>query len=137
MRLQEVAVRFPNIKKSYRKLRNRFFYEDETYCIRPARKAEEIVQEGRILHHCVGGDGYLRKHDRGDTFILFLRFVGDEETPYITVEISKELRIIQWYGAHDKKPDEKNMQKWLDAYVTRLKCEGREEQENEVIRRVG
>ena len=29
---------------------------------------------------------------------------------------------MQWYGAHDKKPDEKNMQKWLNAYVTRMKC---------------
>lgn len=138
MRLQEVAVRFPNIKKSYRKLRNRFFYEDGTYCIRPARKAEEIVQEGRILHHCVGGDGYLGKHDRGDAFILFLRFVGDEETPYITVEISKELRILQWYGAHDKKPDEKNMQQWLNQYVTRLKCQGTQNIEDaDLIREVG
>ena len=52
-----------------------------------------------------------------------LRQQEDPEIPYITVEIHAESsRIIQWYGAHDKKPDEKAMQKWLDSYTTRLKC---------------
>ena len=63
-RLQEVKKRFAGIRNSYRKLRNRYFYEDDEYIIRPARSAEEIVMEGRILHHCVGGDSYLRKHCR-------------------------------------------------------------------------
>lgn len=122
-RLAEVAGKFPMIRKNYRKLRSKYFYEDEKFSIRPARSAEEIVIEGRILHHCVGGDNYLRKHNDGETYILMLRSQEDQETPYITVEIrGEEPSIIQWYGAHDKKPDEKNMQKWLDNYITRLKC---------------
>ena len=122
-RLNEVKERFPNIRKQYRKLRNRYYYEDERFLIRPARSAEEIVEEGRILHHCVGGDNYLRKHNEGESYILMLRQQEEPEIPYITVEISeKNDRILQWYGAHDKKPDEKNMQKWLNSYITRLKC---------------
>lgn len=120
-RMLEVAERYPLIRKNYRKLRKRYFFEDENFIIRPARSAEEIVQEGRILHHCVGGDNYLKKHNEQKSIILFLRFKEEQETPYITVEIEGE-RIVQWYGAHDKKPDERNMQKWLNAYVTRLKC---------------
>ena len=116
-------MRYPNIKKQYRKLRKRYFYEDENLLIRPARSAEEIVMEGRLLHHCVGGDNYLGKHDRGATYILMVRKQSDPENPYITVEIDTKIdRIIQWYGTHDKKPDEKNMQRWLDSYITRLKC---------------
>ena len=57
---------------------------------------------------------------------MFLRFKNEERTPYITVEI-REDRIVQWYGSNDKKPDQKNMQKWLDAYVTRLKCTKQDE----------
>lgn len=122
-RLAEVAGKFPMIRKNYRKLRSKYFYEDEKFLIRPARSAEEIVIEGRILHHCVGGDNYLRKHNDGATYILMLRSQEDQETPYITVEIrGEEPSIIQWYGAHDKKPDEKNMKKWLDSYIMRLKC---------------
>lgn len=76
--LKDVAARFPNIRHSYRKLRNKYYYEDDTYIIRPAKSAEEIVTEGRVLHHCVGGDNYLGKHNRGETYILFLRF---KDTP--------------------------------------------------------
>ena len=119
--LKDVAARFPNIRHSYRKLRNKYYYEDDTYIIRPAKSAEEIVTEGRVLHHCVGGDNYLRKHDRGETYILFLRFKDTPNMQYITVEIeAKTPNILQWYGAHDKKPDQKNIQKWLNAYLRML-----------------
>lgn len=119
-RLKEVEERYPLIRKNYRKLRKIYLYEDDHFIIRPARSAEEIVKEGRILHHCVGGDSYLKKHNDGASIILLLRFRDAKEIPYITVEINGE-RIIQWYGAHDKKQDENNMQKWLNAYVLRLK----------------
>lgn len=123
-RLAEVHTRFPEIKKQYRKLRNRYFYEDENLLIRPARSAEEIVMEGRILHHCVGGDSYLGKHNRGESYILMVRQQSDPEVPYITVEIEARTDSIrQWYGAHDKKPDKKNMQKWLNDYIKKLKSE--------------
>jgi len=122
-RLQEVAVVYPLIKKHYRRLRKAFYYEDENFLIRPARNAEEIVMEGRILHHCVGGDNYLKKHNDGTSTILFLRNVKEPEMPYITVEINMDtLNILQWYGAHDKKPDQKNMDRWLNTYTTRLRC---------------
>lgn len=136
-RMLEVAERYPLIRKNYRKLRKRYFFEDENFIIRPARSAEEIVQEGRILHHCVGGDSYLKKHNEQKSIILFLRFKEEQETPYITVEIEGE-RIVQWYGAHDKKPDEDRMQKWLNQYITRLKCQGTQNIEDaDLMREVG
>lgn len=121
-RLQEVKKRFACIRNRYRKLRNQYFFEDDDYIIRPARSAEEIVTEGRVLHHCVGGDSYLGKHNDGQTYILMLRFSKEPEIPYITVEIERDThRIIQWYGLHDSKPDREHMQKWLDDYVGHLK----------------
>lgn len=126
-RIQDVNIRFPMIKKNYRRLRGRFYFEGEELLIRPARNAGEIVTEGRILHHCVGGDSYLKKHDSGQSIILFLRTADDPETPYITAELDiGSLCIRQWYGAYDKKPDKERVQKWLDKYETRLKCGGAE-----------
>lgn len=120
--LKEVAEQYPNIRKCYRSLRKNYFYEDENYMIRPARSAEEIVMEGRLLHHCVGGAGYLNRHNTGQTYILMVRLKDEPEIPYITVEIdAKYPRIIQWYGEFDKKPDEKNMQVWLDGWLMKLK----------------
>lgn len=120
-RIKEVEERFPLIREGYGKLRARYLYEDEVFTIRPAKSAAEIVLEGRTLHHCVGSDAYLQKHNDGKGTILLLRFKERQEVPYVTVEVEGE-RIVQWYGAHDKKPDKENLQAWLDAYVTRLKC---------------
>lgn len=114
---------YPMIKKHYRRLRNKFYYEDENFCIRPARDAKEIIMEGRILHHCVGRDSYLTKHNNDITTILFLRRVTEPDIPYITVEIgTNDLKLMQWYGAHDKKPDKDNMDQWLNIYLTKLRC---------------
>lgn len=120
-RMNEVKEKFPEIRKQYRELRKKYYYEDEAYIIRPAISAEEIVMEGRILHHCVGGDNYLGKHNRGESIILMLRFKDKHTIPYITVEL-RDYNIVQWYGAYDKKPDKENMERWLNQYVTRLKA---------------
>ena len=126
-RIREMEEKYPNIRKKYRKLRNKYCYEDNIYTIRPARSAAEIVMEGRILHHCVGGDAYLGKHDRGTSYILLLRFLEKPDEPYITIEIHAENgKIIQWFGAYDRKPDEEHMQKWIDRYTAWLKAGGAE-----------
>lgn len=121
-RLKEVAERYPEIRHVYRRLRNKYLYEDGRYIIRPARSAEEIIMEGRLLHHCVGGNTYLDKHNTGKTYILMLRFKEEPDVPYITVEIdAKKPRILQWYGDKNKKPDEKNVRTWLDTWLMKLK----------------
>lgn len=118
-REQEVNERFPDIKKHYRRIRRMYYYETDEYIIRPARSAAEIVQEGRILHHCVGGDTYLDRHNKGKSYILFLRPKGGQDTPYVTIEI-KDNAIQQWYGAYDKKPDKDNIDALLNGYVHHL-----------------
>lgn len=121
-RLEEVAERYPEIRHIYRELRNKYFYEDDRYIIRPARSAEEIVMEGRLLHHCVGGNTYLEKHNTRQTYILMLRFKEEPDVPYITVEIdAKNPTILQWYGDKDRKPDKENMRKWLNTWLKKLK----------------
>lgn len=122
IRIREVEQKYPSIRAIYRELRKIYFYEDDTYLIRPARSAGEIVREGRLLNHCVGGDNYLGKHNRRESYILMLRFKDKAEEPYITVEISSNNpKIRQWYGTNDRKPDAKNMQKWLNDYLKQLK----------------
>lgn len=115
----EVNERYAHISKMYPKLYKYYGYKDDQYLIRPARMASEITAEGRTLHHCVGGDSYLNKHNTGKSFILFLRKKGQEEIPYITIEIN-DLRIVQWYGAYDKKPDEEIIKAWLENYINVL-----------------
>ena len=96
-REQAVSEKYPDIRKNYRGLRNQYIYEDEDYLIRPARSAEEIVAEGRILHHCVGGDSYLNKHNTGRSTILYRKgtvyLMFYEETKGIMVKVFGETPV--------------------------------------------
>lgn len=118
-RKKEVLEKYPKIKQKYRRLSEKYSASAGGYIIRPAKDAAEIVTEGRILHHCVGGDSYLSSHDKGNSFILFLRPVKEKDIPFITVEIRGE-QIIQWYGAYDKKPNKKLFDAWLKKYTQEL-----------------
>lgn len=135
-RLSETEEKYPEIRKRYKKLKRKYLYESSGYIIRPASSASEIVMEGRTLHHCVGGDHYLTKHEQGQSTILFLRFSDEPDIPYITVEISDEDEIIQWYGAYDKKPDKDKIDQWLNAYLVNLKCNKPEKENIRIIAKV-
>ena len=120
VREREVLGKYPKIKENYKKYSDIYSAEAAGFIIRPAKDAAEIVAEGRYLHHCVGLDTYLSKHNKGQSIILFLRKASEKDIPFITIEIKGD-KIIQWYGAYDKKPQEKYFQKWLDTYFEELK----------------
>lgn len=67
-------------------LRRRYAFAWDDLEIIVPENAEEIVAEGRILQHCVGG--YAARHMAGKLAILFLRRQEDLKTPYITIEMN-------------------------------------------------
>lgn len=101
----------------------RYFWEDKDHMIIPAGKCEELVEEGRTLHHCVGASTtYMEKMAAGKSWILFLRKKKELEKPYYTIEISMENDgILQWYSEYDRKPDEGKIQKVLNAFKNSIK----------------
>lgn len=60
--------------------------------------AEEIVQEGQTLHHCVAS--YVNRVAKGVTTILFLRRRSAPDRPYMTIEWH-EGRLIQIKSKHN------------------------------------
>ena len=50
---------------------------------------------------------------------MFLRAAAAPDIPLATIEI-REKQILQWYEAHDEKPDEDILQPWLDKYTKQL-----------------
>lgn len=60
------------------------------------QSVREIVDEGAALSHCVGG--YAERHAKGALHIMFLRRADQPYTPWYTMEISKELKIVQCRG---------------------------------------
>ncbi len=115
-------------KEKYRKLDARilkrlpqaaqYYWENDRYMIVPAGKCQELITEGRALHHCVGSsDIYMEKMAAGKSWILFLRRKKELEKPYYTIEIDmKENRIQQYYSEFDRQPDKAAITRVLDEF---------------------
>lgn len=101
----------------------RYFWEDDQYTIIPAGGCEELMAEGRTLHHCVGRDDYyMKKMAAGTSWILFLRKKADLEKPYYTIEIDmNDDRIKQYYSEFDRKPDKTEIDRVLEKFKQSLK----------------
>ena len=97
------------------------------YIIIQPKSIEEIVAEGRVLSHCVGG--YADRHANGVLSIMFLRKKAEPQTPYYTIEVSSGYKIVQCRGyknnmvniGGEEKPQEileveKQYQKYLDTF---------------------
>lgn len=71
----------------------------DKYSVIVPKELNDLIVEGAILHHCVGG--YVRDHANGETNILFLRKTNEIDTPFYTVEV-KNNQVIQVHGSHNK-----------------------------------
>ena len=120
-REKEVNKKYKGIPKRYKQDEQKYLWEHEGLTIRMARNAGELVRESADLHHCVGvSDTYMRKMDRGETYILFLR--RRKQEAFVTVEMeTKDFSIRQWYGAHDSKPEREFIDAWLKDYQKHLR----------------
>lgn len=102
-RVQEKRRRGADVKRFRKRLQGlsvRYTYTDGELLIRPAASAEEIVREGKLLHHCVGG--YADRHISGATTILFLRRRSAPGKPLCTIEVRGN-SIVQIHGWDDER----------------------------------
>lgn len=75
-----------------------------------AKSPQDLINEGEILHHCVGRMNYDQRFIREESLIFFVRDKSSPDIPYVTLEYSlKNNKILQCYGEHDSKPNEKVM----------------------------
>lgn len=67
-------------------LRKKLAWEDPVtgLMIRPAKNQDELIEEGKQLHHCVAG--YATNVARGLTTILFIRKIEAPDVPFFTLE---------------------------------------------------
>ncbi len=135
--MQSKENKFNKIPKLYKKLKRHFEYSDGTLNIRPARTATEIILEGRVQHHCVGGDTYLDRHNEGESFILFLRHEEDKKTAYYTIEMDWNYEVKQFYAAHDKQPNKEEIEGWLKKYKKIMQAKQKRKTSNERLAAVG
>lgn len=61
--------------------------------IRPCANEEELILEGKLLHHCVAT--YAKRHAEGKTAILFVRHAAEPDTPFFTLEFDEETKTVR------------------------------------------
>lgn len=88
-------------------VRNKIFcWKGEKYFIRPAESMQELVAEGKTLHHCVGG--YAERHAKGVTTILLVRANEAPGRPLYTMEVRGSVkegwRMVQIRGNMNADP---------------------------------
>ena len=90
----------------------------------------EIVNEGKVLCHCVGG--YAERHAKGQLNIFFIRRASDPDTPYFTIEVDNDYRIKQCHGYRndrDGKPEEITaFEQEYGRYLDMLRAESQKKQ---------
>ena len=81
-------------EKNYLKAKGIFFglvFSDSLICIKVIESVEEMVEEGRMMHHCVGS-----YHNKANSLILSATIDGKRIE---TIEVSlKTLKVVQSRG---------------------------------------
>lgn len=90
-----------------------YIFADEQYSITYPQNIKEYVTEAIVQQNCLLV--YLYDYVENYTDILFMRKVGMEEQPYITIEIFQE-NITQAFLKCNEKPEEEAIA-WLKAYA--------------------
>lgn len=123
--IAEMSEKYKNIRERSAKIPKKYTWQQAEFLIRPAKSAEEIVMEGRLLHHCVGSDaqGYMKRFNEGKGWILLVRHIQSHTVPFVTVELVNN-KIRQWYGIKDSKPDRENVEAFLNAYIQHITEKG-------------
>ncbi len=92
-------------------------YSSGTLFIRQPESYDEIIAEGKILHHCVGG--YAERHSMGKLHIMFIRARDKPDMPYYTMEISTDGQIVQVRGVRNAPPTEE-ISEFVELYRVHL-----------------
>lgn len=74
-------------------------WTDGDLCIRIAQNEQELIDEGKVLHHCVGGYGH--KHASESDVIFFVRHYRRPERSYYTLDINMKGSVpceVQLHG---------------------------------------
>ena len=102
----------------------------------------EIITEGKILSHCVGG--YAERYSKGQCIILFLRRRSEADKPYFTIEVGgewgKRQHIVQCHGykneAGTTKPEDiKEFEKEFSSFLMNPKAYRKSHKKSEITQK--
>lgn len=88
--------------------------------IKPLLSQDELIEEGKKLHHCVGS--YAQSVARGETAIYTIRRVDNPDKPLATLEL-RDKRVIQVRSDRNGVPS-KDVQTFVKQWEKQYRLEG-------------
>jgi hypothetical protein len=107
------------LRHSYEKHKNAFEFSFGDYVVVLPTCAKDIIDEGKNMHHCVGG--YADRVIRGEDYIVFVRHKDTPNECYITCEVYTNGQIGQYFLAYDNYIHSQTDFDFRNAFETHLK----------------
>jgi hypothetical protein len=98
--LRKIEFDNARIRANYKKHSKALTFEYGDYMVVCPTTAQDLIDEGRNMHHCVGG--YTHHIINGSEYIVFIRRKDNPTQCYLTCEIYNDGRIGQYYLAYDR-----------------------------------
>ncbi len=142
LQIEEISQKYPHVNGICESLKEKYEYANQDYAVVVPAGIEEILMEGRFLHHCVGNsDRYWDRIERKESYVLFLRRASEPKTAYYTLEIEPNGTVRQKRTEFDRQePDiegaTKFLAEWQKAIAMRLTVDDRKLAEKSRVLRV-
>lgn len=95
---------------------NGYAWQSYGLLIRPIRSYRELVTEGQKLKHCVAN--YAKSYADGSCKLFCIRKQSEPDTPYYTLELGKEDRLVQYRGYRNDAENNYQPQEEVRRFVT-------------------
>ncbi|MGN0455730.1 MAG: PcfJ domain-containing protein [Acutalibacteraceae bacterium] len=113
IRAGEILEKYPRVEEVFTAIRSKYEYSDNDYMIMVPSCIEDMLREGRNLHHCVAdSDRYFDRINRQEAYVLFLRRTSAPEKSFYTLEIEPGGTVRQKRTMYDRQ--EKDIEQATD-----------------------
>ena len=121
IKLKQSELRLKKYKQRYKLLYHMYEFTDGEFTVKVPKSPNDIGEEGKALHHCVGT--YTSRHFEGKTTILFLRKNSQIDKPYGTIEMSAKNvgNLIQLRGYRNNDIPAKESRLFIAAWLDWVK----------------
>ena len=106
------------IRCNYAKKANAFNFSFGGYTIVTPSCGEDIINEGKNMHHCVGG--YVDNVIENSTYIVFVRPIDNPSACYITCQVDCKGNIVQYFLSYDRRISKEEDKTFKQAFAKHL-----------------
>ena len=141
-RANEIINSYPLLPDVFSYVKAKYEYAGEKYSVIAPSCVEDVLAEGRNLHHCVAEqDRYLDRIERRESYILFLRRTNEPDVSYYTLEVEPGGTIRQKRTLYDRNGEdiitaEPFLREWQKVIKERLSEEDKSLAETSMVLRL-